>query len=62
MNASAWLPDWDNSSSKIHEKTGYKIPALMDDHSVSMGNGAPWGGNMISWGDGSAAQFILSMD
>ena len=62
MNASAWIATWDNSSSKIHEKTGYKIPALMDDHSVAMGNGAAWSGNMISWGDGSAAQFILSMD
>lgn len=40
MNASAWLTDWDNSGSKIHAKTGYKIPSLMDDHSVSMGNAA----------------------
>lgn len=62
VNQSAWLATWDNSSSQIHEKTGYKVPALMDDHSVAMGNAAPWGGNMINAFDGSLFQFILSMD
>ncbi|WDE97645.1 hypothetical protein PQO03_17605 [Lentisphaera profundi] len=42
--------------------SGYKIPVLMDDHSVCMGNGALWAGNQINWGDGSATQFILSLD
>ncbi|WDE99311.1 hypothetical protein PQO03_15855 [Lentisphaera profundi] len=42
MNQSAWFAEWDNSTTQIHKKTGYKIPVLMDDHSVCMGNGAPW--------------------
>ena len=50
QNGGPWTANWDNSDAEFHRKTNYKIPVIMDDHSVSFGKTAGFEANkLVGW-------------